>query len=481
MSTRAAIYARLSRNKDGSTSIARQVSDCRERFEKGWTEVGVYEDDDFSAYDTTVTRPAWERMLTDIADGRVELVVALALDRLGRQPSDIERLLKLGVRFVTVRDRLDSESASHEFQIRVMSAVAKMESDTISARILSKHEELRQEGQWSGGRRAFGLSEDWSELIPDEAALIQEAAERVIDGGGVTGIASDWNKRGIQTRSGKRWDPSSVKRMLLSPRMVGRRRIGGELSPVGMPAVLDEDTWQRVAVVLTNPERRHSDGNRVKHLLAGFLYCGRCGAKLHTHTKVQTARKVYSRRYQCMSLRGGCGTVSVSAEPTERYVQRVCSEYLGSTEFKQFTAERQAQHAKLLEDADALRVELAANKARLAPLLNLYAAGELTLAEWKAARVGLVEKITTTEDSLRRAEAQGDVSWYSAEGLPGLVWQMADTGTRRQLIASIVEKVVIQPATGRGRRFDTSRIEVVTKVPDGIHPGDLVRVDWLAG
>ncbi len=57
---RAIVYARLSRDRDGTqTATARQVADCRKYAEaKGWSIVGVHEDADLSAYSSKVRRLA---------------------------------------------------------------------------------------------------------------------------------------------------------------------------------------------------------------------------------------------------------------------------------------------------------------------------------------------------------------------------------------------------------------------------------------
>jgi site-specific DNA recombinase len=473
-----AIYARLSRDRNGeSTSIDRQIADCRRRIEDGWTLVDIYQDNDLSGWNPKVTRPEWERLLQDIDDGKVDAVITWALDRLARRPKEVERLLETGVRLIAHKNGIDSINApeTSELIIRILAAVAKMESGNTSTRIKSKHQELRESGKWSGGRRAFGLTEDWSELVLHEADLIRKAADHIVAGKGTGSIAREWNDAGYLTRTGKRWDLSSVRRMLLSPRMVGRRWVGSELSPVGMPAVLDEDTWERVRRVLTEPNRRTADGNRVKYLLAGFMVCGNCGGRMMSHTKLG-AKTSLQRRYQCRKDHGGCGKVSINATPAEAQVLREASEYLHSPAFKRFTEERQRARAAEAQAAEQIKSQLAADKARMAPLLNMYQAGELSMEEWQVARAGLGERIRQAEDALAHMTPE-DVSWMAAEGLPGAVWQAADLTERRQLLASIIDTIKIEPASVRGRRFDPSRIEIAWREkPTGPHPGDFLSV-----
>lgn len=473
---RVAIYARLSRNRDGeSTSIPRQVAACRGRFESDWVEVEVFEDDDLSAYKDGVLRPAWERMLVEIEAGHIELVVAYALDRLFRKERDKLALVESGVRFITIRDSMDSNNA---LLVDILTAVARNESRTISDRILLKHAELRREGRWSGGRRAFGLSDDWSQTVQAEVDLILEAADRVLAGEGLAGVANDWHERGIVTRSGKAWDPSSLKRMLLSPRMIGKRQVGNELSvEAGMPAIMDEDLWRRVQAVLTSPARRLSHGNSVKHLLAGMLTCGRCGSRMHTHTKGS------QRRYQCLGLRGGCGKVSINALPVEDQVVRQWFAFTAGPEYADFTARRDRERADRSRDMNAIKATLQAAVTRRNVLTNSYAAGEMEEDDWKSARAIVDAKITMSEEAIRDS---GDEHLFRFEdpGLTATVWRMAVEDTehglddRRRLLASLIERIVVHPATSRGRRFDPSRIAITWSATPGLHPGDLIGVKW---
>ena len=91
---KAAIYTRISRDDDQvGLGVARQLSDCRTLAErKGWTLVEYTENDQSAASERN--RKVWRTMLRDIADGRVQSVVAWANDRLYRNVQDQLDLLK---------------------------------------------------------------------------------------------------------------------------------------------------------------------------------------------------------------------------------------------------------------------------------------------------------------------------------------------------------------------------------------------------
>jgi site-specific DNA recombinase len=129
--TAAAIYARISHDPSGEQlGVSRQIEDCRALAERrGWPVGEVYVDDDRSAYSGR-PRPEYLRLLDDIAAGSVDGLVVWHLDRLHRQPRELED-------FFTVCDRArlsalasvtgDTDLSTHDgrFMARILGAVAR--------------------------------------------------------------------------------------------------------------------------------------------------------------------------------------------------------------------------------------------------------------------------------------------------------------------------------------------------------------------
>src|SRR5205807_4449593 len=94
--TSAAVYARISSDRDGTQlGITRQLGDCRTLAERrGWAVAAEYVDDEVSAYNGK-PRPAYRRLLADLRDGLVDAVVVWHLDRLHRQPKELEEFFEV--------------------------------------------------------------------------------------------------------------------------------------------------------------------------------------------------------------------------------------------------------------------------------------------------------------------------------------------------------------------------------------------------
>jgi len=92
---RAGVYARISSDREGDgLAIGRQLQDCEElASRRGWRVVDRYVDQDVSAYSGRL-RPEYRRMLGDIESRALDAVVVWHVDRLHRQPKELEEFLR---------------------------------------------------------------------------------------------------------------------------------------------------------------------------------------------------------------------------------------------------------------------------------------------------------------------------------------------------------------------------------------------------
>lgn len=210
---RCAIYERISRDRAGDQlGITRQRQDCeRLATSRGWVVVGHYVDNDVSAYDGR-ERPAWDRLVEDLGASRVDAIIAWHPDRTYRRMRDLEDLVDLvesrRVAMATVQaGDVDLSTTQGRLVARLAGAVAAHESEHKSERIIRKHLELAERGRWKGGRRNYGyrpVGGGQLEVVPEEAKVIREAAERALAGEAIHGICMDFTARGIPTLRGGR-------------------------------------------------------------------------------------------------------------------------------------------------------------------------------------------------------------------------------------------------------------------------------------
>ena len=478
--TQAAIYARISKDREADgLGVERQRKDCTALASRlGWTVAATFTDDDRSAY-SGKPRPAYRDLLAAIDSGTIGAVVAWHPDRLHRSPRELEGFIDLVERHGTAVQTVtagayDLTTPTGRMQARIVGNVARFESEHKSERLRRKMDELAAAGQpHCGGLRPFGLRRVLDahgqpgrpvayEIVPAEAALILEAAAAILDDGrSLRSIAIDWQARGVVSPAGKPWQPGPLGKMLCSAQLAGLRERHvdrdpkaraarkGEttLSAVKIPAILPRARWQALRTVLRDPARRTTPSNARVNLLAGFLRCGRCGARL-----VGRPRKDGQRRYVCANDpdRGGCGGIAILAAPTEAEVVARVLAALDSPTMRDALAE------PVTSPTDPLG-ERAEAEARLAELTGAYAAGEITRPEWQAARGILAERLAALAPGTVRPTVRLPADL--ADAWPGL-----DLEARRRILAVVLESVTIGPAGLARRVFNPERITVAWRV-----------------
>ena len=453
---RAGIYVRISSDPSGQRAgVERQRVDC-EAFcgQRDWEVLGVYEDNDVSAY-SGKPRPAYDRLLADVEAGRVEAVVAWHNDRLHRSPRELETFISLvertgcKVAMVTGGD-YDLTTPDGRLAARIVGAVARKESEDKSRRIKRKHLELAERGRpasWEG----------WGIRSEAERVLVREAAARVLSGQGLRTVVRDWNERGVPGPSGTSWSVVAMRRVLLAPRIAGLREHGrdrsgktlGVLTTATWEAAVDRETWEQLRSVLLNPERTTNGGdNARKYLLAGFLYCGDCGGRMRAQPKSDGARA-----YACVGNRPGHQLRRLS-EPVEELVQERVLRLLTSPVFRDELL-RLSGATEDGEEVGRTLAELAATESRLHVLDDdYYLRGTLPESRYRVIRSKLEREV----DRLRALADAATRRRVLLHPDPRRLWAEGDLHQRRELVRLIVTRVVLLPARRGLNRFDPTKV-----------------------
>lgn len=457
---RAGIYARISSDREGDNlAISRQLDDCEALAErKGWQVAERYVDADISAY-SGKPRPEYTRMLEEIEAGVVEAVLVYHADRLHRHPRELEDFIDLcqrrQVALATVTGDVDLSTHDGQLIARIQGAVARKESDDKSRRIRRKHEELAQAGLPSGGgTRPFGYEADRRTLRPAEAEVIRHCAQRSLAGDSLRALCLDLNRRGIGTVTGSEWKPQTLKRMLTSARISGQREHEGEIVAKAVwPAIITPAETQRIRAKLNDPDGRTNRSAR-RYLLTSLLRCHQCGAKL-----VSRPRDDHARRYVCASRPGGgCGKVTIMAEPLEQFVVEAVLDRLDSPQLAH------ALNGSVSADpaGSEWQAEVERAQEQLEELAGMWAEREITRPEWVKAR-GPIEKRL---DAARRRLAAINRTTELTPHLGNATelreqWAEMTLSRQKQIVGSLLEHVVVGPGRRGYNRFDPSRLSPV--------------------
>ena len=459
-------YYRISEDGEGDLlGVMRQRGDVRAYAETNRVVlVREYVDDDRSAF-VAKRRPGYEAFLAHGTEAGVDVVLAWHPDRMSRGNGiEIERIIETlggdnGKPIETVQTgAYDLAHPSGRMIARILGAAARYESEHKSERARLKMAELAKAGAWKGGRRPFGYEPDGVTIREAEAVVLAEAVARVLSGESTRAIAADLNARGITTATGKSWHPGALANLLRSPRIAGLRvhnpgngngkRRGSKanvIGPAAWPGVIDVETHRRVVAALDarTPVGRRG---RVPYLLTGVLVCGLCGAQMVAQASAG------ARRYACRKGPGlhGCGRLTIKAEPTEELLRQAVM------------VELRARAETLAAEPDPVEEPELAELASIEAQRLAYAAQALTMTPETMAAV------TATLDQAKRDAEVRLAARNRRTSRLDLIAGVAESGRpfrdlepeqQRGVIAAMIERVVIAPATKIGStRFEDDRV-----------------------
>jgi site-specific DNA recombinase len=282
--TRAAIYTRISLDATGERlGVDRQREDCRKiAADRGWKIVEEYEDNSVSASDVKKSRPHYNRMWQDFQDGKFDALICWDLDRLTRQPRQLEDWIDAavdrGLRLVTANGEADLQTDGGRMFARIKASVARGEIERKGARQRRALQQRAEQGRPPLGVRLTGYTTTGEE-VPEEAALVREIFAQFAAGESLRGITRWLTENGHETRRGRAWSPSTVSGILTNPRYTGQVRYRGEIlsAEALWKPLVTSDQFALVQHRLNDPRRKtNRHGTDRKHLGSGLYRC-ECG------------------------------------------------------------------------------------------------------------------------------------------------------------------------------------------------------------
>ncbi len=206
-----AVYARLSAERDDTRergTLQNQVSYIRNYIEQQEDmEIhDVYMNDEISG--TRFDRPAFERMMADMRNGKIDCVVVKDLSRLGRDYIEtgnlIERVFPMfNLRFVAVNDQFDSLKGGAEMMMTVTNIVNALYAEDISKKIATAKENQMKQGIPCGlvpyGYKIERNSSNEKIMVVDEepAAVVKRIFEEIAAGISQTTVAERLHREQI--------------------------------------------------------------------------------------------------------------------------------------------------------------------------------------------------------------------------------------------------------------------------------------------
>jgi DNA invertase Pin-like site-specific DNA recombinase len=443
---RCAIYLRISLDATGEQlAVQRQRADCqRIADQRGWRVIGEFVDNSISASDKRKVRPGYDQLVAAYEVGEFDALVCWDLDRLTRQPRQLEDWIdaaqERGLLLVTANGEADLSTDGGRMFARIKASVARSEVERKAERQRAAALQRAQRGKPPLGVRLTGYSPS-GEVIEDEAAVVRQLFDRFAAGDSLRALAAWLTAIEVSTRHGRPWNPSSVRGILINPRYAGHAVYQGKTNGKQgtWEALVEDDVFRLVEAKLADPRRKTQQGTDRKHLGAGLFECAKCHAKVRSWS---------GNRYRCPN-----GCLTRSQQHIDELAIKAIRERLGRSDLADLIAPRESDQAKAASE------EVKRLNKRLERIEEDYDAGDIDGPRYKVS----TEKVKAELAEARLAQTRLSTRSAAASTLsaadPVAAFDAAPLMIRRNVLDALC---VVQIApTPRGRRtFDPNSVAI---------------------
>jgi len=334
---RCAIYTRKSTEEgleQNYNSLDAQRDACEayiaSQKSEGWVALpDAYNDGGFSG--GTLNRPGLQRLLDDVREGLVDVIVVYKIDRLSRSLADFAKLVELfdaqKVTFVSVTQAFNTTTSMGRLTLNILLSFAQFERELGGERVRDKIAASRAKGIWMGGMPPLGYDVVERKLVPNpvEAKLVRRIFERFIALGSITTLSRELRAEGITTKSwttikdkervGKLVDKGYLYKLFKNPVFVGIAAYKGQHFAGEHEAILDRPIWDQVQAMLGRgeAEKRARQNRPSLALLKGLIFADDGWAM--TPAATRKANKFYRYYVNTASMKIGSEACSIARVP----------------------------------------------------------------------------------------------------------------------------------------------------------------------
>ena len=365
-----AIYIRLSR-EDGDKQESESIGNQRDiimRYikENNLQFIDEYVDDGVSG--TTFERQGFQRMISDIEQKRINMVITKDLSRLGREYIQTGYYLENYfpehmVRYVAINDGIDTFSNSTSNDVTPFKSIMNdMYAKDISKKVRSVIKEKQKKGEYMCTVPPYGYKKDIlqkNHLVIDENVVyvVKDIFKMYLDGNSVHKIRDYLNNQNIQSPSGyaknlteiKKWNSVTILNILANKAYIGttvsnkRTNISYKSKKrIKVPekeyiitentheAIIDKEDFEKVQFLLA--KKSINKKNKHEYLFRGLIKCKTCHSNLEVGAKLTTYGKPIKNPIPYITCRhskkGICPPQHLNYNKFEKEVLQYLKEFL---------------------------------------------------------------------------------------------------------------------------------------------------------
>lgn len=503
---RVGLYIRLSRedgDKPESESIGSQKA-LLQKYADEHPEMQVFEiyaDDGWSG--TDFNRPAFQKMLKDAANKKINCVIVKDLSRFGRNYVEAGKYLEtvfplFGVRFIAVNDQIDSAanpSSVNNIIVPFKNIINDEYCRDISVKVRSALDIRRKQGKFIGSFAAYGYKKDETDrgklIIDEEAAkIVRLIFKRFMEGASISGIARELNANSVPNpsaykkqkglncnrgTSGGLWVDTTVRRILSNELYIGNlvqkknevisykihktrtveapNRIVAENTH---KAIIPRADFERAQNLLAR-DTRVSPKTRRLSVFSGFVKCADCGRAMQKRTVVQP-NKTYEY-YVCSTYKKldktACTKHAIRADLLEEIVLTVLNKYIEiAVNFDRLSAkvrlaQKNSEYSKrLATELNAKRADYEKAQKMLIDIYPDFKSGLLSREQYLALKEKYENACICAKSAIEKTEKEINAYNSGADGANEFItafkkYKKLQTLTR-EIVAELIENIYIR-------------------------------------
>lgn len=381
---RGAGYVRVSTAEQAlrGLSLESQEMDIRAYAEAHGIElVKIYVDKGITARKALNKRQAFQELMRDVDDGKIDRIIVMRLDRWFRNVYDYHRmmnehLIPHGVDWCAVKEDYDTTTTNGRLMINLRLAIAEQECDTDGDRIRDVQHNMILKGCWPFGNAPLGYRIIDKRLAkdPETQAHVEFFFRHLLANGSMRGAL-----HAVNDAFGTHYEYKRAQTMTQRSLYYGEYGQQKEFCP----AYITREEHERILYLVSKNIRVRTSPDAGVHLFSSLLICDDCGRRMNAQI-IRRPSGTYTT-YRCAHAMDNqlCpNNRSMSERVVEQYlldyIQNDLAQYIVETEV-QSGAQRPAQ-----DNTDVIRTKQERVK-------ELFIDGLISLDEYKA-RVDELER-----------------------------------------------------------------------------------------
>ena len=302
---RVAAYARVSTGKDAMLhSLTAQIDYYKTKIRANpeWIFAGVYADE--AKTGTKETREAFERLIADCRDGKIDMVLTKSISRFARNTVTLLQTVRMckewGVDVFFEEQNIHTMSGDGELMMSILASFAQEESRSVSENQKWRIRHNFASGiPWNGALLGYRIRDGRYEIVPEEAEIVRRIYAEYLEGFGYHAIVKHLRENGVLSRLGSDWGASGISKILQNhaytgslllqryyrenhltkKKLVNKGELPKYYAEDTHDAIISKETFDAVQAERTRRAERFGNhtGTRQFYPFTGKMVCAVCG------------------------------------------------------------------------------------------------------------------------------------------------------------------------------------------------------------